>query len=72
MSQWVDAARLTPVTDRLRNAGGSTALVSSGVSLEGAWGFTEQTRGMSAAYAPAAEECSDSRFRFINSLFTIV
>ena len=45
------------VTDRLRNAGGSTALVSSGVGLEGAWGFTEQTRGMSAAYAPAAEEC---------------
>ncbi len=55
----VDGGRTTHscVADRLSYAGGSTALVSRGVGLEGAWGFAERTRGMSAAYTPAAEEC---------------
>ncbi len=55
----VDGGRTTHscVTDRLSCAGGSTAPVTSGVGLEGAWGFAERTHGMSAAYTLAAEEC---------------
>ena len=45
------------VTDGLDNTGESTDLVNSGVGLAGAWGFAERTRGMSAAYTPAAKQC---------------